>query len=98
MHIRLPDGRLAVAAHDEPIARQMRRALQAAQEIGDAYARLAESWRQVSKWLDEEQAAGRQLGHADREDLARAMVADYAAARAAAALAAAASGAARLLP
>jgi hypothetical protein len=98
VHIRLPDGRLAVAAHDEPVARQIRCALLAAQDIRDAYARLAESWRQVGKWLDEEQAAGRRLGHADREDLARAMVAGYDAARAAAALAAAASGAPRILP
>jgi hypothetical protein len=98
VHIRLPDGRVAVAAHDEPIARQMRRAHQAAQDIRDAYARLGESWRQVGKWLDAEQAGGRRLGHADREDLARAMVADYDAARAAAALAAAVSGAPRLLP
>jgi len=76
----------------------MRRAHQAAQDIQDAYARLRESWRQIGKWLDEEQAAGRQPVHADREDLARAMVADYDAARAAAALAAAASGAPRILP
>jgi hypothetical protein len=76
----------------------MRRALKAAQDIEDAYTRLRESWRQVGKWLDEEQEAGRRLGQPDREDLARAMVADYGAARAAATLAAAASGAPRLLP